>query len=199
MKLSIDKRMAILIELKRNEPVQQDASNSFLQELGISLKEENSTSNRRKWAERIVEKKIAVMSLMNLLQCEAPIPIRFTWLIGDLCEIAPAMVAPAIPHFYAVRNTILFPNFDRSLAKMYWLCGIPLEMEGTIIDELFQWLMDPRISVSTKSYALSALFDFTQQQPDLKSELRLVLEDQLHKNSVSFEKHALKLLKRWNG
>ena len=44
--------------------------------------------------------------------------------------------------------------------------------------------------MSTKNYSLFALQMVTKIHPELKNELRIVIEDQLGKNSLSFEKRA---------
>src|SRR5688572_13229585 len=165
-----------------------------LKQLSDSLKKDGSDKNLRAWAKYIVENNIALADLTGLLDSEKPIPMRFSWLIGGLCELKPEVVFPAIPYFFSKRHAIQFPNFDRSLAKMFYLAGIPESLEGEAIDELFGWLMDANISVSTKHYALLALYNFTNKHPELRQELITVIEDQLDKNSAAWKKHAGKVL-----
>jgi hypothetical protein len=169
---------------------------TFIHQLRTSLVNEDSGLSRRKWAMHIIENKIGLLDLVELLDQEKKIAMRFIWLVGDLCELDPSTVYPAVPYFYSRKNETQIPNFDRSLAKMFLLAGIPPEIEGLVIDDLFKWLLDPKINVSTKSYALSTLFELSKKYGDLKNELKSVIEDQLGKNSISFEKRAESVLEK---
>lgn len=163
-------------------------------QLRISLKEDGSDANIKKWARHISEQKIAMQELLGLLDDDRYTKLRFLWMTGGLVEIDPELVYPVIPYFFAKRHEIGVPNYNRSLAKLFWLSGIPEEIEAEAIDELFNWILDAGSNTSAKSFAVLALHKLTQQYPDLKNELKLVIEDQLQKNGTSFEKRAGKVL-----
>ena len=61
---------------------------------------------------------------------------------------------------------------------------------------MFNWLLNPKIIVSTKNYSLLALYNLTEKYSDLKIELKEVLEDQLDKNSNDFKKRATLILQK---
>lgn len=169
---------------------------NIISQLSASLKEDNTESNRRNWAAYILENKIPIIDLVEIVLHDRPASLRFIWMIGSLCDLNPKTVEPAVPYFYSQLNKVNFPNFDRSLAKMFSLCGIPKANEAEVVDLLFKWILDPTITVSTKNYSLDALLKFSKNYPELKNELRLVIEDQLSKNSISFEKHSKRILEK---
>jgi hypothetical protein len=162
-------------------------------QLSQSLIADQSSENRKKWAIYLIENQIDIKNFVDLVLSERKLALRFIWLIGDLCEINPEYLAPSIPHFYALKEKVKFPNYDRSLAKMFLHCGIPNDMEGEIIDELFSWIMDPKISVATKTNSMLALKKVLVKYPELENEFRLIIKDQLDKNSVSFRICAKKV------
>jgi hypothetical protein len=172
--------------------------NSLIEKIEISLITEDTDENRKKWAEYIINAKLPLLELAALLDAEKRAATRFSWLIGDICELEPKVVFPAITHFWSKRYEVDITNFNRSLAKMFWLCGIPEEIEGEAVSEMFEWLLDPEAIVSIKNYSLLALGNLTDTYPELKQELRMVIEDQLQKNSVAFEKCAQKVLEKIN-
>jgi hypothetical protein len=169
---------------------------ALLEQLGNSLANDSSDASLKKWVHYIVENNIALTDLISLLHAERKVAMRFTWLVGGLCELKPEVVFPTVSYFYSKRNEIPFPNFDRSLAKMFWLSGVPEEIEGEVIDDLFKWILDAKITVSTKVYTISALYNLSVKHIELKNELKLVIEDQLGKNSIAFEKRAAVILKK---
>jgi len=76
------------------------------------------------------------------------------------------------------------------------ICGhdIPEKLEGEIVDKLFDWLIDPKISVSTKNNCLFALENLCTKYPELKAELITCINDQKELNTRSFQKRADKVL-----
>lgn len=169
---------------------------SLTENMEVSLLRDHTDKNRRRWAEYIVSEKISLMDIIELLHTEKRVATRFTWMVGDLCELDSQVVYPAITYFWLKRNETEITNYNRSLAKMCWLCGIPEEIEGEATNEMFDWLLDPEVIVSTKNYSLLALGNLTDKYAELKHELRMVIEDQLQKNSIAFEKCAQKVLKK---
>jgi hypothetical protein len=159
-----------------------------------SLSEDVSEQNRRLWADLVLARHIPVTSLVNTVLEPHPAGMRFIWMIGGLCDKRPEVIYPAVRDFYEVREKVTFRNYDRSLAKMFHLAGIPQEMEGEITDQLFKWLMDPLITVTTKEYAMLALLKVVRKHPDIKGELRAVLEDQMERNTPAFRKKVARVL-----
>ena len=167
---------------------------SLKSQLSISLNQDQSSENRKRWSAYLIENHIDLREYVDLVLSERKLALRFIWLVGDLCEQNAVYVSPAVPTFYALKDQVKFPNYDRSLAKMFLWCGIPENREGEIIDVLFSWIMNSKVSVATKTNAMLALQKVLNKYPELKQELKLVIEDQLDKNSVSFGTCAKKIL-----
>ncbi len=170
------------------------AISELIKQISISLKQDNTDINRKRWSAYIIENTIPIVQLTELMHHEHPIAMRFSWVLGDIADNHPEALRESVPYFFKHRNEIKFPNFNRSLAKFFYLSGVPEEIEGEAIDELFKWLMDAKMNVTTKTFSLLALHRLTLKHKDLQQELKLVIEDQLGKTSVSFENKARKIL-----
>jgi hypothetical protein len=168
---------------------------SIINEFSDSLLIDNTDVNRKRWARHIIETGIPLADLQSVILSEHPVAMRFSWVLGELGETEPSVVFPCVKYFFAKRRDIRIPHFNRVLAKMFYLAGIPPEIEGEAIDELFKWLLDAGSNVSTKTFSLLALSNVISKYPGLKNEFRLIVEDQLGKNSISFKKKAEKILK----
>jgi hypothetical protein len=169
--------------------------NELIEQISTSLRDDNTEQNRQKWASYIITSKIDLYELRELLFLDYPVAIRFSWILGNVCAIRPELVYPIASFIFTNRKQISIPNFDRTIAKVFSLAGIPNDIEGEAIDQLFSWLMDATILVSTKAYSVSALYLVCKIYPDLTKELKLVIEDQLSKNTIAFEKRATMVLK----
>ena len=170
-------------------------NNSF-ENLEISLIVEDNDINRKKWAKKFVSNKIELKKYLYLLEADKKLATRFIWLVGDICELDPKTVFPVIKDFFIYRNKTKIVNYNRSLAKMFMYCGIPKDIEGEIVNILFNWLLDPNELVTTKNYALIALYNQTTKYPELVSELESVIKDQFDKNAVSFKSTANEILNK---
>lgn len=167
---------------------------SLLNQLESSLNKDQSDLNIGKWVSYIIEEDIALVELLPLLYKDQKTGMRFSWLIGSLCEQKPQLVYPIVRTVFSKRHEVPFKNFERSLAKIFWLVKIPEDMEGLVTDELFNWLLNPKLNVTTKCYAISALEKLAKKYPDLKSELTIAINDQIDKNSISFQQRAKRIL-----
>ncbi|BDS15027.1 hypothetical protein [Aureispira anguillae] len=170
----------------------------LIKPLRIVLAADRSEASRQKWEEwtnYLIDQKIDLIDLMDLLDAEHPIAMRFTWLLGHILVKAPDRIAPIVSHCFNRRDELTFPGIKRTIAKMIWLAGVPEELEGLVVDELFKWVLSPQIKVAVKVYSISALYDFSVKYPDLQEELLLVIDDQLDKNPVAFSARARKILK----
>jgi hypothetical protein len=166
----------------------------FIAELGHSLQTVDTGKNRAMWANRIISDQIDLRSLLPLLTAERKIALRFSWLLGDICEKKPELVFEVFADIFFKRADYRIQNFDRSLAKMAWYCGFPKEIEGELVSELFNWLNDSHSSVSTKSYAMKALAAYSRSHPEISGELADSVQNQAVKVSISFQQQAKKIL-----
>jgi len=169
------------------------------EQLAASLLADRTEVNLKRWAQYIIKNKIPLMDVAHVVTGGQTVATPFIWMVGGLCESAPEIVAPAVGYFYSKRHDVRIINFNRSLAKMFWLAGIPKKIQGEAIDEMFKWVLDAKVIVSTKNYALLALDKLSDKHPELKNELKIVIQDQLGKNSVAFEKCAGKIFRKLEG
>ena len=167
----------------------------LIQNLTLSLGKDRSSENRQVWANYLIKEQIELIHLTELLDAEHPVGMRFTWLLGHILEENPKQIVPIVSYCFEHRNQWTFLGIKRTIAKMLWLAGVPEEIEGLVVDDLFKWVLDPKIKVAVKVYGIDALYNMVLKYPDLKEELLIVIDDQLDKNSVAFRARAKKVLK----
>lgn len=169
---------------------------SLIDQLSNSLEADRSSENLQKWAQYLIKNNIEFIHLVEILDAQHPIAMRFTWLLGHIVEHYPQRIFPIVSYCFNHRNQWTFPGVKRSIAKMLWLAGVPEELEGLVVDELFKWVLDPKIKVAVKVYAIDCLYQLALKYPALQEELKIVIDDQWDKNSISFKQRAKKILKQ---
>lgn len=160
----------------------------LIDRISRSLNEENSEVNRKYWSNFLITTQVKLDDIKAIIHHPHPIGIRFSWMLGNLCELKPEMLAPVFPYLFSNRNNIQIPNFNRSLAKMCFYVDLPEQLEGEIMSALFEWLVDPKTIVTTKHFCLKALYKLSLKYPAIKSELKLTIEEQMHKYTTAFDK-----------
>ena len=170
-----------------------------MQEFKEHIKSTIGTSDgtyRKNLARQIIQEKIPITGLIDLLFEEHPISTRFSWLLGDVIIQAPEKSKAILQTCFPLLNQVKIKHFDRSISKQALVCGhdIPSEIEGEVVTKLFDWLMDPQKSVSTKNNCLFALEHLCKKYPELKDEFLIVLKTQKSINTKDFEKRVDKVL-----
>jgi hypothetical protein len=82
----------------------------------------------------------------------------------------------------------------RNIMRLLQDIEIPKQLYGTLTDKCFT-LMDPKETIAVRVFSMSVLASIAKQEPDLKRELRIVIEDQLPYASAGFLSRAKKVLK----
>ena len=150
--------------------------NQLLQIIKSQIATANSATHAA-WCEKIIEENLSIDTLFQWLLVEnPPISNRTTWLLGGLSskksDYAPQITRFLFKHF----DDIKVHDLDRVLAKQCMLCGdnLPEEIEGELVNRLFDFALQPKRSKSTKHYALKALDAVFKKYPALKIEFELM-------------------------
>ena len=85
----------------------------------------------------------------------------------------------------------------RNIMRLLQDIEIPKQFYGALTDKCFT-LMDPKETIAVRVFSMTVLADIAKQEPDLKKELRIVIEDQLPYGSAGFLSRAKKVLKEIN-
>ena len=85
----------------------------------------------------------------------------------------------------------------RNIMRLLQDIEIPKPLYGTLTDKCFA-LLDPKETIAVRVFSMTVLANIAKQEPDLKKELRIVIEDQLPYGSAGFLSRARKVLKEIN-
>ncbi|MFY8021976.1 MAG: hypothetical protein ACOVP1_12290 [Bacteroidia bacterium] len=157
-----------------------------------ALSENPNERQRQALAHAIVSNEIKLADLIPVLYYPHPISMRLAWVLGNVCVLQPEIISPFLTQLFQQRTAIKVIHFNRSLAKFFLHCGIPEEMEGEVLNELFIWLNGNTEDISTKSITLKVLMKCVEKYPALQFELISNLERYLTlQPNNSFSKQAL--------
>ncbi len=84
----------------------------------------------------------------------------------------------------------------RILGKLLSLYDITNRVDGNFVNTCFDMLISETVAVAVKVHAMQLLFNISQTYPELRAELKLILEEQITNNTAAFKARARRLLRK---
>jgi hypothetical protein len=120
---------------------------------------------------------------------------RAAWPLSYCVREYPGLIKP---HLKAVLKMLDKPDAHvaarRNILRLLQDIEIPKSLYGLVADRCFT-LMNSQEPIAVKVFSMSVLANIAQQEPDLKKELRIMIEDQLPYASAAFLSRSRKILK----
>lgn len=120
---------------------------------------------------------------------------RAAWALSCCVENNPALI---IPHLRVILKMLkrndTHDAVNRNIVRLLQFIDIPKKYYGVLVNICFE-LMDPKQPIAVRVFSMQVLSNIATHLPDLKKELRLVIEDQLPYASAGFLSRAKKVLK----
>lgn len=83
----------------------------------------------------------------------------------------------------------------RNIVRLLQFVDIPTRYQGQVIEQCFR-LMEPQEPIAVRVFAMTVIANLSKQHPDLKTELKLVIEDQLPFGTPAYLSRSKKILKQ---
>jgi len=120
---------------------------------------------------------------------------RAAWPLSYCVEAHPEIITP---HLKSVLKMLdkkdAHDAVKRNILRFLQHIEIPKRFYGIVTDRCFA-LMDPKEPIAIRVFAMTVLGEIAKKEPDLKKELRIVIEDQLPFASAGFLSRSRKVLK----
>jgi hypothetical protein len=122
---------------------------------------------------------------------------RAAWVISSIADRAPHMVELWLPQMVAkMREPGVHDAVRRNVVRVLQDMPIPDTFLDDVADACFTFLADPKEAIAVRVFSMSVLEKICQKIPELKPELRLLLEEHLPHGSAGFKSRGQKILKR---
>ncbi|WP_372751325.1 hypothetical protein [Labilibaculum sp.] len=120
---------------------------------------------------------------------------RASWLLDKVYEISPHLVRPLIPQMVLLIPQLNDTSKMRQFLKLISLESLPNNISGEFITTCFELLISKKSAIAVKVYAMQILFNFSRQEPDIKNELAIIIEEGIKNESGGYCSRACKILK----
>jgi|APTNR8051073442_1049403.scaffolds.fasta_scaffold00003_314 hypothetical protein len=120
---------------------------------------------------------------------------RAGWPLSYCVEAHPDLIKP---HLKAILKMLdrkdVHDAVKRNIMRLLQYIEIPKRLHASVINHGFA-LMDPKEPIAVRVFAMTVLANIAREEPDLKKELQIVIEDQLPYASAGYLARARKVLK----
>lgn len=129
----------------------------------------------------------------------APLPHRASWLLAVISRKHPELIKPYVKKFVDTVKDLKPDGIKRNVMQALASQKIPEAYRSKLLDISYELMLASKEPVAVKVWAMEAAANIIVLHPELKSELLLIIEDQIGKNSVAFSARARQVIKRING
>ena len=134
--------------------------------------------------------------LMQLFFCgNYQIKQRSAWVVGICCEKHPSLITPYLKKVIQNLRNDVHDAVKRNSVKVLQNVDLPDELLGEAADVCFQLLSSRTEPVAVKVFSMTVLLNIVKKVPELKNELKIIIEDQIPYGSAGFLSRGKKTLK----
>jgi hypothetical protein len=124
---------------------------------------------------------------------------RAAWSVSWAARKKPKMV---MPHLKAIVAQLHKKNVHdaviRNAVRVLEAIDIPEELQGEVMNACFGFIEDPSTAVAIKAFSLTTLFNLSKLYPEIRPELKLVIEERWDHETAAFRSRGKKILAALN-
>jgi hypothetical protein len=166
-------------------------------DLRDEILKEHSLTQCKKIAQWVGNDQRKFDELFNLfLNDEYRVTQRAAWPLGKCVELYPGFMKK---NFGKLINNLRRPGLHdaikRNTIRLLQYVEIPTKYQGQVMDICFGYVESPKEAVAIKAFSLTVLGKLAKDYPEILPEIKLLIEEQLPRQTAAFKSRAKQLLK----
>src|SRR6266498_2054012 len=135
----------------------------------------------------------------ELIQCflsnEYRLAQRAAWSITRAARKKPELIKPYIKDLVAqLSRTDVHDAVIRNSVRVLEEIEIPADLHGDVMNACFAFIEKSSTPVAIKAFSLTTLFNLSKYYPEIKNELRLIIENNWDNETAAFKSKGKKIL-----
>ncbi|MBA4139912.1 MAG: hypothetical protein H0X70_05325 [Segetibacter sp.] len=135
----------------------------------------------------------------ELMQCfldkEYRVAQRAAWSVSIAAQQKPEIIKPYIPTLVAqLQNKNVLDAVIRNSVRILQQIEIPETLHGEVMNACFQLIETPSTPAAIKAFSLTTLFNLSKIYPEIKPELKLLIEELWDNETAAFKSRGRKIL-----
>lgn len=122
---------------------------------------------------------------------------RSAWVLLYVAQQHPHVLEPWLPRMVAKAGEPgVHDAVKRNVVRILEDIDIPDALLGDLTDLCFRFLADPQEAVAIRAFSMTVLDKICERVPELRPELRLLIEEHLPHASAAFQNRGRKILRK---
>src|SRR5690554_4424535 len=127
---------------------------------------------------------------------ERRIAQRAAWSVSYCVEKFPELIYPYCGEMVDyLRTPGIHDSIKRNILRIFRDINIPVEMEESLLELCFDYLMDKKEAVAIRVFAMKVLANLAEKYPEINNELKILIEDELPYSKPAFVSRGREILK----
>ena len=141
--------------------------------------------------------KEAFDSLFELIYT-APHPInqRAAGVIETILRTYPELILPYLDRMIDTLKDFKVDGVKRNFTKIFTYTTFSEDQKGKVVNLCFDLLQDKKESIAVRVFSMQVLYNISQEVPELKKELALVIESEMLIGSAAWRARGAMLLRK---
>ncbi|MGB3006463.1 MAG: hypothetical protein WBC06_08150 [Chitinophagaceae bacterium] len=122
---------------------------------------------------------------------------RASWPLSYAVQSNPFLINP---YLGKLLKNLSKPNLHdavkRNTLRLLHEISIPKRFCGLIMNTCFDYIVSPMEKPAIKAFSLTILYNFSRQYPEIKNELKTIIESNWDNESPAYKSRARKILKK---
>ncbi|MEP7372841.1 MAG: hypothetical protein ABI675_05585 [Chitinophagaceae bacterium] len=122
---------------------------------------------------------------------------RAAWPLSNAVILHPQFIQK---HFFKLLKNLEKPHLHdavkRNTVRLLQDIAIPKKLHGRVMNLCFDYINSPDEPVAVKAFSLTILENLSKEYPEIKPELKTIIEDRWNYESAAFHSRAKNILKR---
>jgi hypothetical protein len=158
---------------------------------------EHSKANCNKITKWVGNSQQRFTELFNLfLNSEYRVNQRAAWPLSYCVIDHPELISPHLVKLVKnLHKPGIHDSIKRNTVRILQHIDIPKKFHGEIIDICFRYISSAHEPVAVKAFSLTILQNLSQQYPEIKNEVKLIIEERWPHESAAFRNRARKFMK----
>ncbi len=161
---------------------------------------EHSKSQANKIINWVGQDKKRFAELVNILIIgEYRLSQLSSWPVADIAIAYPELAKPYLTKFIKLllrKDT--HPAVQRHMLKLFQFIEVPKKHQGEVVNACFGFLIKSQYPIAIKAFSMTVLLKITHKEPELKRELKIVIEEQMKEASGGILARGRMVLKELN-
>ena len=121
-----------------------------------------------------------------------------SWPMSSCVREYPELARPYFGKFISCLSASkAHPAAKRNIVRLLQVAKIPKRYHGKLMDLCFRFISDPAEAIAVKAFSLTILDNLSKDYPEIRAEIKTVIEDRIAFETPAFRSRAKKILSRF--